>query len=546
MRTLNGTTFNTEAVQNQLERFIEINLDAERGDLKIASIYNVESNNRLTLQQWWKDLSFEWKVIFQRRLQSEISSSDATKLFGIEELDISYNRYVQTLEPLNVLVNLKKLNISNTIVKDLTPLAGLSELEELYLSNTTVKDLNMVRQLPSLKTISFESTEVGDFEPLLNLPNLQKIVCTDTKLTPDQVRDLKRRMPNIEIIAESVTLSRWWKDLNPEWQDVFRGEVTMLKLEPSIQELDQIGNIRKIDISGKKNITDLSPLAAIKNLEEFKASKSGISSINILSQMRNLKKIDVSDTYVSSIDPIMTLESLMELNVDYSSVPDEQAINFLIDHPNTLVIFNSVKYIPAWLKLSPVWKAFLMSTIDYKEEGTIPVASLYKIVNLKELDISDLTELSDMSGLSITPVLRKLNFSKLMSVSNLNVLSELKALEELDCSYNPIETLEPLAQLPNIKRLNIEYTKVTDLSALPQLSKLTSINMSSTKIKNLNDLRSLSALEELECSNTSISTLSPLITLRQLKKVSCFNTKLNEKDVNALKSACPDCKVIFY
>lgn len=546
LRKLKGTTFNVEDVQNELERFIEINVNEAKGELKIASIYNVESNNRLTLQQWWKDLSFEWKVIFQRRLRNEISATDATQLFGITELDISYNRYVETLDPLNVLVNLKKLNLSNTTVKDLNPLKGLSNLEELYLSNTTIKDLSMVKELPSLRVISFESTEIGDIEPLMNLPMLEKIVCTNTRLTPEKVKELRKNLPNVEVIAESVTLSKWWKGLSPDWQDVFRAHVDMLKLEPDVQELDQISDIKKIDISGKSGITDLTPLAAIKDLQEFKANKTGITSLTILSQMRSLRKIDISDTYVNSLDPLLNLEKLEHLNVDYTSVPEGESVDFLIDHPNTLVIFNSIKFIPAWLKLSNEWRSFLMEQIDYTGNKNLPVEALFQIINLQELDISDRDEFADMAGLSILPVLTKLNFSKLMSVANLETVAELKALEELDCSYNPIENLGPLSQLTRLKKLNIEYTKVTDLTVLPQLTKLRSVNMSSTRIKNLNELRSLPNLEEIECSNTAINSLSPLITLRNLKKISCFNTKLNDKDIKELKSTLTECKVVFY
>lgn len=546
VRKLNGTTFNVENVENEIERFIEINLNENSEDLKIASIYNVESNNRLTLQQWWQDLSFEWKVIFQRKLQSDISATDASKLFRIKDLDISYNRYVKTLEPLNVLVNLKKLNISNTTVNDLNPLSGLSELEELYLSNTTIRDLNIVSELPSLKVISFESTEVSDITPLLQLPKLSKIVCTDTRLTPEKVRELKRQLSGVEVIAESVTLSKWWRDLEPEWQDIFRGKVDMLKLEPSIQELDQIGAITKIDISGKSNITDLTPLAAIKNLEEFRANKSGITSLSILSQMRNLKVIDVSDTYVNTLDPIINLEKLEYLNVDYSPVPEKEAIDFVMRNPKTLVIFNSIKYIPKWLKLSNEWRSFLKQKVNYTKKGNMPLDKLYGIINLQELDISNRQEFADLKALEIMPAIKKLNLSKLMSVASLEPVVELRGLEELDCSYNPIETLAPLGNLQRLKRLNVEYTKIGELTVLNVLPNIRSINMSSTRIKNLNEVRSLKQLEEIEFSNTSISTLSPLITLRNLKTVSCFNTKLNDKDIKELKSTLPDVKVIFY
>ncbi len=545
-RKLLGTNFNNEKVENQLERFIEVNVDEASGEYKIASIYNVESNSRLTLKQWWKDLSFEWKVIFQRQLQSEIGSADVWQLMSIDELDISYNRYVQTLEPLNVLVNLKKLNISNTTVRDLSPLYGLSNLEELHLSNTTVKNLDMVRELPSLKILSFESTDVADIGPLLSLTQIRKIVCTDTRLSPEDIALLRKQLPDCEIVAESVTLSKWWKALDPSWQNIFRKNVTMLKLEPNAEELTQIGELTELDISGISGIADLAPIGMIRDLQVLNASQTSISSIEVLSKMSNLKKLDVSNTFISSMEPVMNLPNLNYLNVDYTNIEDGEALQFMCDHPGALVLFNSKTYVPVWLKISENWKTLLKDKIGYKSDAPPTLDKLYEIIRIRELNIGDRKELADLAGLEMLPALQKLNISKLMTVSDLKPITKLKYLEELDCSYNPIESIEPLKQLHRLKAVNLEYTKTHDLSPLEVLVNLRAVNVSGTRIKNLNALRISEKLEELHCNNTSISSLTPLITLQHLQELSCYNTKLAAKDVDNFKKSRPDCKVTFY
>ena len=544
-RKLQGTNFNNEKVENEMERFIEVNIDEASGEYKIASIYNVESNSRLTMGQWWKDLSFEWKVIFQRKVQAEIGVSDVRKLFGVKELDISYNRYIQTLEPLNVLVNLEKLNLSNTTVKDLNPLYGLSNLQELHLSNTTVKNLDMVKELPSLKILSFESTEVSDITPLLGLTQIRKIVCTDTRLSPEDIARLKQELPNCEIIAESVTLSKWWRSLEPGWQNIFRDNVTMLKLEPNAEELAQISELTELDISGKK-LSDLSPVSMIKNLQVLKAAKTSISSIDVLSKMSNLKQLDISNTFTSSMQPVMNLPHLEYVNIDYTNIEDDQAIQFIVEHPSALVVFNSKKYVPIWLKMNEDWKSTFKNLIGYQSTQPPSLDELFEIVKIKELDISDRQELQDLVGLEMLPALRKLNISKLMTVSSLEPITHLKSLVELDCSYNPIESIAPLKKLSRLTTLNLEYTKTSDLSPLEALGDLKSINLSGTRVKNLNALRVLEKLEELECHNTAVTSLTPLITLQHLNKLSCYNTKLAEKDVSNFKKSRPNCKVTFY
>lgn len=545
IRKLQGTNFNNEKVQNEMERFIEVNIDEANGEYKIASIYNVETNSRLTLGQWWKDLSFEWKVIYQRKLQSEIGISDVRRLFGINEIDISYNRYIQTLEPLNVLVNLKKLNLSNTTVQDLSPLYGLSNLEELHLSNTTVKNLDMVKELPSLKILSFESTDVADITPLLGLTQVRKIICTDTRLSQEDIDLLRKTLPNCEIIAESVTLTKWWKSLDAEWQSIFRENVTMLKLEPNAEELAQISELTSLDISGKK-LADLSPVGMMKNLEVLKAAKTRISSIDVLSKLSNLKKLDISNTFTSDMKPIMNLPQLEYLNVDYTNIEDDQATQFIVEHPNALVVFNSKKYVPIWLKISEEWKSTFKRLIGYESPQAPSLDKLFEIVKIKQLDISERQELQDLQGLEMLPALRKLNISKLMTISDLKPIVHLQNLVELDFSYNPVESIAPLEKLSRLVSINMEYTKASDLSPLATLHDLKSINVSGTRVKNLNALRDAEKLEEIECHNTAITSLTPLITLQHLSKLSCYNTKLAEKEVNNFKKSRPNCKVTFY
>ncbi len=545
LRTLNGINFNKESVKNQMERYFEIIKDKSEG-LKIASIYNAQSNSRLTLQQWWKGLSFEWKVIFQRKLQKEISSENTLDLLKIDELNIAYNQYVETLEPLNVLVNLKKLNISNTKVRELSPLYGLSNLEELHLTNTIVTDLGMVNELPSLKILSFENTEVSNITPLLTHGNLKKIICTNTRLKPEDVALLRQKLPNCEIISETVTLGKWWKSLESSWQDVFRKHVTMLKLEPNMDELSQISDLKKLDLSNMAQITDLSPIEFIEDLEEFDASGTGITDISALSKMRNLRKLNISNTRVKSLEPILSNNSLKHVNIDYTDIPDSMATDLLTRDNHPKVIFNSTKFVGHWLQLSEPWKKKLTTLINNPSTEQIELDKFYDILMIEELDISNQKDLSDLKGLALLPALKKLNVSKMMSINDPTPLTKLKFLEQLDCSYNPIESIEWLTLLPRLKNLNIEYTKVTDIAAVENLRSLIAIKLSGTRIKNLNALRTIDTLREVECNNTSISSISPLLTLQYIEKISCYNTRLTEKDVQSFKASKPKCDITFY
>ena len=82
---------------------------------------------------WWNDLSYEWQSIFTRKLNlsDSVSLGDVKRITAIDELDISNNQYIQTLEPLSQLLSLNHLDVSGTKISDLTPIRNLTELESL-------------------------------------------------------------------------------------------------------------------------------------------------------------------------------------------------------------------------------------------------------------------------------------------------------------------------------------------------------------------------------------------------------------------------------
>src|SRR5258708_25306110 len=150
-RNLKGTTADGRVLNNTIPRFIEINFNPKDQDLKIVSIYTKEFNEKSALTNWWYQLSLEWQNIFRRKLHSNASgtnASDSIPLSDIktitsdEELDMSHDAYIQTLEPLSQLVGLKVLNLSKTTITDLNPLRNLTELIEINLSGSRIKDLS--------------------------------------------------------------------------------------------------------------------------------------------------------------------------------------------------------------------------------------------------------------------------------------------------------------------------------------------------------------------------------------------------------------------
>ena len=104
-------------------------------------------------------------------------------------------------------------------------------------------------------------------------------------------------------------------------------------------------------------------------------------------------------------------------------------------------------------------------------------------------DLSPLTQLTNLSSLSL---------SRFEHVSDLSPLAQLTNLSSLSLSgFGQVSDLSPLAQLPNLPRLDLRHLpQVSDLSPLAELT-----NLSSLKLGGLPQVSDLSPLAELENLN---------------------------------------------
>jgi hypothetical protein len=176
-RVLKGTNSEGEPVTNTSPRFIEINYDPQLQDLKIVSMYTNQFNEKGAMQAWWKTLSYEWQGVFRKKLnlKDSVTLSDLQRLTGIDELDVSNNEYIVTIEPLSQLVNLRTLNISRTSTTDLTPIRNLTELVTLNISNTEVEDLTPLKYSSNMTTLDLSNTRVNDISVIEKMPKLERL-----------------------------------------------------------------------------------------------------------------------------------------------------------------------------------------------------------------------------------------------------------------------------------------------------------------------------------------------------------------------------------
>ena len=218
-------------------------------------------------------------------------------------------------------------------------------------------------------------------------------------------------------------------------------------------------------------ISDLSPIAGLINLQKLWISSNPISDLTPVSGLTNLTDLVLNKTLVSDLSPVSGLTNLTRLSPGGSYISD----------------------------LSPI-------------AGLINLEDLYFPGGPDDHNISDISPLAGLINL-------KFIASWGHTISDLSPLAGLTKLEKIDFCGGNISDLTPLAGLTNLKELYLVSEKVSDISPIAGLAGLTRLSLSGNNISDISPLADLTNLKWLNVENNEISDFSPLDGLRESIKL---------------------------
>lgn len=540
-RHLKGITIKNELVENNMIRYIEIDLDYAHEVLKILSIYSTRLEEKEDIELWWSLLPDYWKSYFAtnikldnglmlHQINSFKDSSVTVKYDSIVESFIMGNRLVILNEKKEALQQesypeffnqLKTKPVEEQLIVlqyngaalhslvgnmmkqvavdihgetkylDLSPLAKMTYLNELNISGTHITDLSDLRNLSNLIKLNISDTKITDLTPLQFLLNLKELIFNNTRIS------------DISTLANNASL------------EVIEMNNTLVSDISSLARLSGLERLRM----NKTNITDISVLKNNKNmkiisfhdtkvatcnilknyseLEMVGMNNTKVSDISSLAGLKKLKNIFIDNTAVSNILCLTEMEQLERIYCDGSKVNKKEAVNYMSKYPDVLVVFETEVLNNWWNNLSTDWKTIWRELNRVKKE---PIKDqLHQMVITKKLNLS------------------------YRNISQIECLSEMLQLEDLDISHNEIQSIQPLSNITSLINLNISKTKVSDLAPLS---------------KSLN-------IKTLIANETSITDISPLAKLNHLTLVECDNCNVTEENVNTLREHNPNCLVIY-
>lgn len=514
-RKLIGKTVTNDSINDVKKRYIEINLDKVKNDLKIASIYTTKVNERESLSHWWNSMPSAWKNYFGGELrinqtiplktvmqvneksfiyaypELEVVDGDTVatdwkevvvkegidevyaKLKGLvmmQSIDVSNTKTITTLEPLSELSELQTLNVAGTNISDLTPLRNANKLKVLKAANTRIDDLSPLKYDIMLEELDVANTDVNDLSVLEILKNLEKLNISQTQV--NTLEEVQNCPSMAYLFAEGCPIN-------------------------TLAPLTELNNIVSLNVSNT-SISDLTPISHLTTLQSLKISQTRVINLNALSEMKSLKELYCSNTSIGDLSPLKGHRLLSKIYCDNSHIDIIQASEFTKENPFTLVIYDTNALEQWWNNLPIYWKAVFSQQTSITGEPT--TEQLHKVINMTDLDLSG----------------------------------------------NPyMQDLIPVSRLTNLVNLNIANTEITSLMPLTGMTNLEYINADHTFIENLQPLAGMSRLKEINVSNTPVSDLQPLDTDTHLEIVWAENSGVTKRHADQLKAAVNGVTVVF-
>ena len=502
MRTIAGHNLVGDTVNNTCKRFMEINIDQSKKDLKIVSMYTTKPNETEELRVWWNRMPAAWKVYFgdDEFLPDSIEMMNVVHIYrdsiviledSLVEKTIAYNMPV-LYEKITEFTKITEVDISyNTGITALDPLFELSELQDLDCSNTKIEDISPIRNLNKINRLDISNTAITDISDLRYTNGIQTLRAENLKLKDIEIIGLYHQLTNLSLAGTSV-----------EDVSILGNCESLTDLDLSntkLTSLDSVvlpNSLHYLNISNT-GISDLTPLESLENLQMLIIDNTPVTDLSPLANLHRLNELQCRNTNIEDLMPLKDMPHLVRIYCDSTPIDSEKANEFKnASQNNVMVIYETQALQDWWDSLHISWKK-VFSTQNNTDINPSP-EELHTIISMKTLTLDPFF----MDAL-------------------------------------------PIERLTNLERLNIENTKIVDLAPLHGLLNLKYLNMKNTKVKDLKPLENLNNLLEINIENTNVASLEPLRDMKKLIMVNAENSKVTSEQVFLLRNTQPNVTVIY-
>ena len=179
--------------------------------------------------------------------------------------------------------------------------------------------------------------------------------------------------------------------------------------------------------------------------------------------------------------------------------------------------------------------------LDLRGAQVSDLGLLSNLAALEDLDLRG-TGISDLGPLSNLTEIKTLYLSG-TGVSDVGPLSNLTAIEGLDLSGTGVLDFGPLSNLTALQLLDLSGTGLLDLRLMSNLTALQWLNLSRTGVSDFTPLSNLTELEWLDLSRTRVLDLGPLSNLTALRWLDLKETQVSRGAIEELHTRRPELNI---
>ena len=360
-------------------------------------------------------------------------------------------------------------------------------------------------------------------------------------------KNFKRSETNVVLTLDTITDNELQK--LKELKNLENLEINASFLDDnSIKIIGELSSLKRLTIKGNTDVTDISPLYALKGLVSLDISHTKVSDISSIDKLILLESLDISNTEIENLSVIKKLENLNTLkmnsikNLDVFTITLPNELETLECNSNGL---NSLEFISGTksilnlyasnnniIDLTPI-KQYQLATIDLSHNKISDLSGIrVDYISTLNLSYNDISDISPLNGMKANNV--ELNNNR---ISDISIFKENTKLHSLQINNNQINDISPLKDCFKLYSLNISHNSISDITAVATIDDLEIFNARDNKISDITPLASCKKLiasgTTIELRNNNITNITALSNYKNTQSIYLSDNKI--ADISPLR-----------
>ncbi len=312
-------------------------------------------------------------------------------------------------------------------------------------------------------TVENVTIDKGDISRLRRMKDLRLLDmegCTFSEGSASELSELGDRIVSLQlkdctgISGDPTDGWKWLSDMHrAEWVYIINCELKDEDLNTI--DLSGLKNLKGIDISGNKGISDLNALLsdASPDITSLIISDTSVSDLSPVSGFTSIQVFEANDCRIASLEPLSALTCVQILRVSHNELTDLNGLG----HMSVLRLL----------------------TADGNNLSSIE--GLSDCISLKQVELSD-NHITDISPLQKSTANIEALYLAQNGISDISVLERAGAMYYLCLDHNEISDISALRGMHELNMLSAQYNRIGSLEPVTDLKNLSFLYLGNNEL----------------------------------------------------------------